>query len=212
MLNPAQCPEHALMARIPLGLGPSLHQLRSRSLCLVRRLHSYYGLVRLPTPVHHRLRLLAFPMRTAVHESELSTDGQTWDIPASDAILLRVMCSWTPAGAMPRMTALHMLRSTITTVSAPANSSFRGSITPPTQPLCTLRVRRYRRLTQHSLPGDLLGLTWAGLAPADRASFAWRLRLFDHLVGRYEQRLRYGKAEHPGGLGVDDQFELGRLH
>jgi hypothetical protein len=41
MLNPAQCPEHALMARIPLGLGPSLHQLRSRSLCLVRRLHSY---------------------------------------------------------------------------------------------------------------------------------------------------------------------------
>src|SRR4029077_6987484 len=56
------------------------------------------GLVRLPTPVHHRLRLLAFPMRTAVRESELSTDGQTWEIPASDAILLCVMCSWTPAG------------------------------------------------------------------------------------------------------------------
>src|SRR3979411_589949 len=66
--------------------------------------------------------------------------------------------------------------------SAPANSSFRGSITHPTQPLCTLRVRRYRRLTQHSLPGDLLGLTWAGLAPADRASFAWPLPLFDYLV------------------------------
>ena len=77
---------------------------------------------------------------------------------------------------MPRMTALHMLRSTIRTVSAPANSSFRGSITHPTQPLCTLRVRRYRRLTQHSLPGDLLGLTWAGLAPADRASFAGAFR------------------------------------
>src|ERR1700720_1766055 len=70
---------------------------------------------------------------------------------------------------MPRMTALHMLRSTISTVSTPANSSFRGSITHPTQPLCTLRVRRRRRLTQHSLPGGLLGLTWAGLAPADRA-------------------------------------------
>jgi hypothetical protein len=27
------------------------------------------------------------------------------------------------------------------------------------------------------------GLTWAGLAPADRASFAWRLLSFDHLVG-----------------------------
>ena len=73
---------------------------------------------------------------------------------------------------MPRISALHMLRSTITTVSAPANSSFRGSITHPTQPLCTLRVRRRRRLTQHSLPGGLLGLTWAGLTPADRASFA----------------------------------------
>ena len=31
-----------------------------------------------------------------------------------------------------------------------------------------LRVRRHRRLTQHSLPGGSLGLTWAGLAPADR--------------------------------------------
>ncbi len=27
-------------------------------------------------------------------------------------------------------------------------------------------------ITQHSLPGGLLGLTWAGLTPADRASFA----------------------------------------
>src|SRR5713101_4045488 len=96
-----------------------------------------------------------------------------------------------------------MLRSTITTVSAPANSSFRGSITHPTQPLCTLRVRRYRRLTQHSLPGDLLGLTWAGLAPADRASFAWRLPLFDHLVGagarsfaRYSSPIRPQEPPH----------------
>ena len=48
---------------------------------------------RILVPVHHRLRLLAFPMRTAVRESELSTDGQTWDIPGSNAIYLRVMCS-----------------------------------------------------------------------------------------------------------------------
>jgi hypothetical protein len=45
----------------------------------------------------------------------------------------------------------------------------------PTPTLCTLRIRRHRRLTQHSLPGGLPGLTWAGPAPADRASFAWRL-------------------------------------
>src|SRR6478735_12545140 len=79
-----------------------------------------------------------------------------------------------------------MLRSTMKTVSAPTSSSFRGSLPHPTQPLCTLRVRRRRRLTQHSLPGGLLDLTWAGLAPADRASFAWRLPSLDHRVGAGE--------------------------
>jgi hypothetical protein len=84
-----------------------------------------------------------------------------------------------PGGTtMPRMTALHMLGSTIATVSAPPSSSFRGSLPHPTQPLCTLRVRRHRRLTQYSLPGGSLGLTWAGLAPADRAS-RWPKALLD---------------------------------
>jgi hypothetical protein len=97
----------------------------------------------------------------------LDSDGQSRDIPASDAILLRVMWPSTPAGrTLPHITASHMLRSTMKTVSAPASSSFRGSIAHPTQPLCTLRVRRCRRLTQHSLPGGLLGLTCAGLPPA----------------------------------------------
>jgi hypothetical protein len=36
--------------------------------------------------------------------------------------------------------------------------------------------------------------------------------LFDHLVGAGEQRWRHGEAERPGGLGIDDQFELTRLH
>src|SRR5271165_7285621 len=59
-----------------------------------------------------------------------------------------------PGGtAVPRLTALPMLRSTMKTVSAPAIRSFRGSLPHPTQTLCTLRVRRHRRLTQHSLPG-----------------------------------------------------------
>src|SRR2546421_328624 len=98
---------------------------------------------------------------------------------------------------MPRIAALLMLRSTMKTVSAPASRSFRGSLPHPTQSLCTLRVRRRRRLTQHSLPGGSLGLTWAGLAPADRASFAWRLPSFDHLVGGDEQFIRHGEAERP---------------
>ena len=108
-----------------------------------------------------------------------------------------------PGGtAMPRMTALHMLRSTISTVSAPANSSFRGSITHPTQPLCTLRVRRYRRLTQHSLPGGSLGLTWAGLhrliAPA--------------LPGAYGYSITSSaRAERPGGTSSPSTLATVRL-
>src|SRR5215211_4783085 len=63
---PTLRPVRALLARIPLGPRPSPHRLRSRLLRFVRRLRSYYGEVRLLVPVHHRLRLLAFPMRTAV--------------------------------------------------------------------------------------------------------------------------------------------------
>jgi hypothetical protein len=51
----------------------------------------------------------------------------------------------------------------------------------PRNRCATLRVRRYRRLTQHSLPGGLPGPTWAGLPPAERASFAWRLPLIRSL-------------------------------
>src|SRR5262245_44132425 len=69
--NPAQSPVCALPARVPLGprvhakhgSAMTLHRLRSGRTRLVRRLHSYYGGVRLLTLVHHRLRLLAFPMR-----------------------------------------------------------------------------------------------------------------------------------------------------
>jgi hypothetical protein len=30
--------------------------------------------------------------------------------------------------------------------------------------------------------------------------------LFDHLVGGYEQLVRHGETEHPGGLVIDDQL------
>src|SRR5215472_2983946 len=39
----------------------------------VRRLHRYYDEVRLLVSVHHRLRLLAFPMRTAVLIQQVTT-------------------------------------------------------------------------------------------------------------------------------------------
>ena len=70
---PALCPARALLIRIPLGPRPSLHRLRCvRFPCrschrwsfrFVRRLRCYYGRVRLLGSVHHRLRLLTFPMR-----------------------------------------------------------------------------------------------------------------------------------------------------
>jgi hypothetical protein len=55
--------------------------------------------------------------------------GQTRDLPASGASPLHVMCSSTPAGRQRlALAALHMLRSTFCTVSAPAMYTFRGSI------------------------------------------------------------------------------------
>src|SRR5262245_57057455 len=158
--------------------------------------------------MHHRLRLLAFPMRTRSAHGLWSDAGPPRfqrDPCARDVAL-------DPGGTtMPRMTALLMLRSTMKTVSAPASRSFRGSLPHPTHPLCTLRVRRRRRLTQHSLPGGLLGLTWAGLAPADRASFAWRLPSFDHLVGAGKQGRRDGEADRFRGPQIEHQLELCRL-
>ena len=105
-----------------------------------------------------------------------SGDGQTRDLPSSDAILLCVMWPSTPAGrqCLAYRHCSCCVRP-LETISAPAACPFRGSIPHPTQQLCTLRGRRYRRLTQHSPPGGSLRLTCAGLAPADRASFAWRL-------------------------------------
>src|SRR5215471_2196801 len=51
--------------------------------------------------------------------------GRTRDLPSSDAIILRVICSTTPAGwAWPRLAALSMLRSTVCTVSAPATTHY----------------------------------------------------------------------------------------
>src|SRR5271167_857308 len=62
---PALCPECVAFERVPLGPAPSLHRLRSHSFGFVRRLHRYYGSVRLPISVHRRLRSFDCPTRSA---------------------------------------------------------------------------------------------------------------------------------------------------
>ena len=54
------------------------------------------------------------------------------------------------------------------------------------------------------------GLTWAGLAPADRASFAWRLPSLDRLVGTAKERQRNCDAEEFRGLEIQDEHILVR--
>src|SRR5208282_1833135 len=62
-VDPALSPERVLLAQVPLGQTPSLHLRRRRCSGFVRRLPRYYGSVRLPVFVHHRLLSLDFPMR-----------------------------------------------------------------------------------------------------------------------------------------------------
>src|SRR5258708_16887343 len=59
--SPDLRPVRALPIRVSLGPRPSLHRLRHRNTGFVRRLHSYYGGVRLLLIVHPRLQRLPFP-------------------------------------------------------------------------------------------------------------------------------------------------------
>ena len=65
------------------------------------------------------------------------------------------------------------------------------------QSLCTLRGRRCRRLTQHSLPGALLGLPGPIFHRLDYTSFGWRLlRIISGGLGEFV------------GPGVDDGMAI----
>src|ERR1019366_2111209 len=76
-LYPALRPGRVLLARVLLGQAPSLHPLRRRLRGIVRRLRRYYGPVRLPSAVHHRLPASGLP--DAAHASIVR--GQSRGLP-----------------------------------------------------------------------------------------------------------------------------------
>ena len=59
----ALSPVRVLLSRVSFGQTPFLHPLRGRCPGVVRRLHRYYGPVRLPLSVHHRRASIDFSVR-----------------------------------------------------------------------------------------------------------------------------------------------------
>ena len=132
-VDPALSPGRVLLARVPLGQTPSLHLLRRRSTGFVRRLLRYYGSVRLPVFVRHRLLSLDFPMRP-------ENAGRSRVNPGS--LNFRTRCVPTCQGHRPRRTPAklamaldRMLPSALCQgVGVLKLGVFRGSITWPVVP------------------------------------------------------------------------------
>src|SRR5436305_1484974 len=99
-----------------------------RSLCLVRRLRRYCGRVRLPAFVRHRLRLLAFPMRT---EGACRLRSNAGPPRFRRGPLLRDGVFDHGRASAPRITELHMLPSTLLTASASASFCLSRLNSPP---------------------------------------------------------------------------------
>jgi hypothetical protein len=168
---PARRPGRALLVRIPLGRGPSLHLFLRSLRRFVHRLPRYYGRVRLPAPVHHRLRLLAFPMRTLgayCHRSDAGPPRFRHDPFLRDGVFDHGRAS------APRITAPHMLPSTLLTASASASFCLSRLNSPPRRIVVYASRSSSPTTPQHSLPGARYGLPGPVLHRQDRASFSWR--------------------------------------
>jgi hypothetical protein len=142
-----------LLAQVPLGQTPSLHLLRRRCSGFVRRLPRYYGSVRLPVFVHHRLLSLDFPMRPE--------NAGLRENPGS--LNFRARCVPTCQGHRPRRTPTQlamaldrMLPSALCQgVGVLKLGVFRGSITWPIVPPVYASYPALRPCPQDSEPAWL---------------------------------------------------------
>ena len=124
---PVLCPARALLVRVPLGPRPWLHRLRRRSPGFVRRLRTLLWRGLTSRIVHHRLRLLAFPMRTG------SRAGGLWPIarsPGSRARSVRTCQGLRPrrAGRALAITRPSVLPSAVSNDVGTRDQNFRGSM------------------------------------------------------------------------------------
>src|SRR5712671_736030 len=81
----AQCPNHGRLSAVPLGGGPSLHDLRRKLPSFVRSLPRYYGLIRLLIRVHTRRTAIAFPSRPGTSPGT----GETSQVPHKELLHVR---------------------------------------------------------------------------------------------------------------------------
>ena len=163
-------------ARLAFLLVPALGSTDSAAgrTRLVRRLHSYYGGVRLLTLVHHRLRLLAFPMRTKQHAAP-----RCWSTARSPGSRTRSVC--TCQGLRPRrivqalaMSRPSVLPSTFGTVSASGMISLsRFNGWPMLSPADASPALAGHLRTARGRCGSLL-LHREGLAPSTSCRFRQR--------------------------------------
>src|SRR6266568_4401550 len=122
--------------------------------------------------VHHRLRLLTFPMRTLGGNVPIGSNVRSPRF-RRDPSVRDVVFDHGRASA-PRITGPHMLPSTLLTVSASAISWFsRLNSTPHTITVYASQPPS-PATTQHSLPGARYVLHGPDFHRQDHASFAWR--------------------------------------
>ncbi len=175
--------------RSPLDQAPSLHPLRSRSRGVVRGLPRYYAPVRLLRLVHHRLRLLAFPMRAGRRPAG-------WPNRRSPRFrrnpFLRDVVFDHGRATAPRMPVPHVLPSTLLTVSASANFELSRLNSTPHRIAVYASCPSSPTTTQHSLSGARYGLPVPVFHRLDRASFPGAQAITNATTPCEDQRSRTG--------------------